>query len=201
MCFDEDKYTLSSSCALSKDEKKLNIQIYGNKTCVTSINFKIFLDLRKLIISLRYKLQFNHVFYHSVQKHHNHFTLMHKTHFDKLCFCIIILLKVFFIFISGVTGYTIGLTGYQNETLRIFQKCIRCNRLTKTCNRLHLLIFLIFMTCFSCNRLQLCVKQLSLKQWHFLEKIYMIPTNFKMHLPIMALFHEIMLLQKGIMQV
>lgn len=134
---------ISISCALSKDEKNIHIQkLYGIKTCITSNNVKMILDLRILITLLRYKLQFNHVFYHSAQKHHNHFTLMYTTHFDNLCFCIVTLLKVFFNFSPGVTGYTILLTCYHNKNWSIFQKCIKCNQLTNTYNRLHLRIFL-----------------------------------------------------------
>lgn len=123
LCFDEEKHNLSRSCALSKDEKNLHVhKLYGIKTCITSNNVKTILDLRKLITPLRYTLQFNHVFYDSALKHHKYFILMHKVSFGIKWFCISILLKVFFTFASGVTSYTILLTGYKNVNLSIFLK-------------------------------------------------------------------------------
>lgn len=46
--------------------------------------------------------------------------------------------EVFFNSASGVTSYTMLLTGYTNEIITIFQNAIRCNRLTSTCNWLDL---------------------------------------------------------------
>lgn len=118
---------------------------------------------------------------------------MHKIIFDIKWFCISIILKEFFTSASGVTGYTMLLTGYTNEILTIFQNEIRCNQLTITCNRLHLRKNSIFIKHFSCNQLGLCVNCLPLRQWHFLTE-NLILTYSKFYLSIKALIHGIILI-------
>lgn len=74
-----------------------------------------------MITSLRYKLHFDQVFYHSAQNFPNPFILMNKNNFDDLYLCTITLIKVFFKVSSGVTSYAILLTDYQNEILTLFK--------------------------------------------------------------------------------